>query len=52
MPMLVGELGPEIILPNTSGTVIPNSEIQWAATVIYMDAIAELTPNLRGISNE
>lgn len=26
-PMLVGELGPEMILPNTSGTVIPNSKL-------------------------
>jgi hypothetical protein len=38
MPMLVGELGPEIILPNTSGTVIPNSAFGRMGNVYNIDA--------------
>jgi hypothetical protein len=36
--MLVGELGPEIILPNTSGTVIPNSAFGRMGNVYNIDA--------------
>lgn len=38
MPILVGEEGPEIFMPTTSGRIVPNSQIGGGGTVIHVDA--------------
>ncbi len=48
MPYLVGEKGPEIILPRSPGTVIPNSALRSSASVGGMTLVVQVQGDFIG----